>query len=201
MTPAFVKSVAEQKSELRKEAKLIRGAMDEKTIAEISDTIYQSVISLPEFKKADALFCYSALKGEIMTDALVKAAWRGGKAVAFPKCRENAEMDFMLVSGPEDMSAGSFGINEPKGTCKRVIPSDFERVLCVLPGLAFGKDGYRVGYGKGFYDRYFENKADGVTLAGICPHTLVKNFVPHGKFDVRADIIVSEKEVVRIEKA
>lgn len=201
MNSITYKSVAEQKNELRKRARLVRSAIDEKTIIEISELICESIASLPEFTEADALFCYSALNGEILTDSLVNIARSYGKAVAFPKCREGGKMDFMLVRDSHDMSVGAFGIIEPKDSCKIAFPSDFRRVLCILPGLVFGRDGHRIGYGKGFYDRYFENKTDGVTLLGICPHVLVEDFVPHGEFDVRADIIVSEKEVVRIEKA
>ena len=194
------KSVAEQKSELRKEARLVRSAMDEKTLAEISARICQSISSLPEFKNADALFCYSALSGEILTDGIVELAKSCGKAIAFPKCRPDGNMDFLRVLNDAEMSVGAFGINEPKPSCKTVSLSDFSNVLCILPGLAFGKDGHRIGYGKGFYDKYFMSKTDGITPLGICPHTLLKKSVPHEAFDVCADIIVTEQEVERIEK-
>ncbi len=201
MISQLERSVAERKSELRKAAKLTRAAMDEKTLAEISRAVCRQVISMPEFSEADAVFCYAPIGKEIRVDAISNEALRLGKILAFPKCKKNGVMNFFAVKSMQELSSGMLGIREPNESCTEVTPLDFERSICILPALTFDSRGYRLGYGGGYYDRYFAVCPDSVYLVGVCAECLLQKALPHGALDVPVDAVATEKEVLRIEKA
>ena len=131
------KSINAQKNEIRKEAKLKRAAMDEKTVQKISSAICQRVIELKEFLEADAVFCYAPIGNEICVDAISREALRLGKILAFPKCKADGVMEFFAVNTMQELKIGKFEILEPSKSCSAVKPFDFEHSICILPALTF----------------------------------------------------------------
>jgi 5-formyltetrahydrofolate cyclo-ligase len=113
-----------------------------------------------------------------------------GVRVAFPiSLPDTCELDFRYVERLEDMVLGTYGIHEPRGDAQRVIfPCD---CTCIVPALAFDRDGNRAGYGKGYYDRFLAAKD--VHTVGVAYEACVVNKLPTNKNDISVDTIITEK--------
>jgi 5-formyltetrahydrofolate cyclo-ligase len=139
---------------------------------------------------------YYPLKGEVDIIPVIKQAWSDKKTVLLPRCRANEDgvMDFYVVNSEDDLEPGAFGVMEPKEHCFMHPKEECRNSsLCVMPGLTFDKRGYRLGYGKGYYDRYLQG-FNGVKM-GVVYSDFIYEKIPHGFFDVKADVIVTEKGV------
>lgn len=139
----------------------------------------------PEFLKAKAVFCYVSAHGEVDTYGVIQELLKY-KKVLVPYCiNEEGDMIACPMNSLEDLKEGKFKIPEPK------FPEEFpkEKIdFVIVPGVAFDKNGYRLGYGKGYYDRFLE----GITpfKLGVCQKEFFLEDVPHGKFDVKMDDIL-----------
>lgn len=116
------------------------------------------------FYRSDIFLCFVSYGSEINTHELIKEALRIGKKVYVPKVTkvsEKAEMHFYRMTGMSELSEGYKGIPEPAGLSEEYIyhAAEAEHTLLLMPGAAF--DGYRnrLGYGKGFYDNFLEDKS------------------------------------------
>ncbi len=136
---------------LRNKYKEIRKNISNKE--EQDNIIFNKVINLEEYKQSNLILTYVSLKDEVDTIKLIKHSLESGKKVAVPKCEGN-DIVFYKISSLEDLQEGSFQILEPK---TNEIVKDFDNSICIIPGLAFDKQNNRIGYGRGFYDRFLEN--------------------------------------------
>lgn len=175
------------KKELRKKMKTLRAALLPRQREEAALRVYQAVVQLPEFQQAQTIFCYAAAREELSTAWIAAAHPR----VAFPKVLEDGEMKFYCGG---KMQAGFRGIAEPQGG-EEVSPQAGD--LMLLPGLAFGKDGSRLGYGGGYYDRYLEACAIRPICCGIGYEAQVLETVPTEPYDQTLDLLITEDKVRR----
>ena len=128
---------------------------------------------------------------------LIQEALRQGKRVVVPYCIPGTrQMEFYYIrSMEEDLEPGAFGVWEPKTSqCEKL--TDDKNSICIVPGLSFDYDGFRLGYGKGYYDRFL-CKYLGVTV-GICYTSCIKQQLPHGYYDVPVKLLITEKYLRRI---
>lgn len=110
----------------------------------------------PLYRQAQRLFLYLSRGEEVETDGIFLAAWQDGKETAVPKTTAEGEMFFCLVSSLEEVSIGRFGIREPMGgRAQAVFPQ--KGALFLVPMVGFDEKKNRMGYGGGYYDRYFAN--------------------------------------------
>ena len=121
------------------------------------------------WQEAQSVALYAAAKGETDTSLLFARALWAGKKVFFPRMRQGEKgiMDFVRVDSPDDLVPGQFGILEPRRELSGVSAAGLCLDLCVVPGLVFSLKGDRVGYGGGYYDRFF-TAADILTRIGLC---------------------------------
>ena len=117
------------------------------------------------YQEAKAIATYLSFPHEFQTQELIEQALKDGKKVLIPKTYPKGRMDF-VVYNPQQLVKTSFGLLEPKGDLEVVDPSQID--LIHVPGLAFTTEGYRIGYGGGYYDRYLEHFA-GHTMSTIYP--------------------------------
>ena len=99
-------------------------------------------------------------------------------------------MDFYEVNSLEQLKKGRYSIMEPDAKLCRQI-TDYSEGICLVPGLSFDLYGYRLGFGKGYYDRFLENF--GGTTAGLCYSRCIEQKLPHGIYDKTVNIIITEK--------
>lgn len=184
----------EVKSDLRSGFKNKRNEMPEHIKLNMDSEIQSRFLTLRQYAKCDTVFTYVSKDLEVDTYAIIRAAWANGKKVAVPRCIEDCKMDFYYIESMEDLEEGAFGVKEPvESRCRKV--SDLSRGLCIVPGLSFDAEGYRLGYGKGYYDRFL-SKFGGETV-GLCYSNCIKWKLPHGKYDRAVDVIVTDRYIRR----
>ena len=101
---------------------------------------------------------------------------------------ENNIINFYYINSLNDLKVGLFGILEPT-TQEKV--NNYENTTCIVPGICFDKNNYRIGYGKGFYDKFLSNK--NIYTIGICYKETLINKIPIDKYDISLNEIISTK--------
>lgn len=152
----------------------------------------KKILNLKEYKESKTVFIYVSYGSEISTIDLIKEALRE-KTVLVPYCVDKfGKMIAVKIDSKDDLKEGMYGIKEPE------CPIEYEGKidLTIVPGVAFSKEGYRIGYGKGYYDRFLKEH-DTFSL-GICHSELLFDKVPFDEFDVKLQKIITEKEEIRI---
>ncbi len=154
--------------------------------------VADNVRRLREYRPAKTLLIYVSTPIEVDTKLIIERAWEDGKRVAVPRCIPNTrDMEFHYITSFSDLSPGAFSVPEPDESLPVV--TDFSECLMIVPGMQFDMNGYRLGYGKGYYDRYMV-RFEGIS-AGICYSSELKTFMHHGRYDRSVDIIVTDKKI------
>jgi 5-formyltetrahydrofolate cyclo-ligase len=167
----------------------LRKHLAAETCLSLSLLIQSRLLESREFKVAKAVALYSPVLNEVFTEQIFREALAQGKLVAYPRVRGDA-LEFVQVHAASELAPGAFGVLEPVGT-SIVAPASLD--LAIVPGVAFDRAGYRLGYGKGFYDRGLHGPQCPVSLAGLCFEQQVINRLPAEAHDVRMDILFTEK--------
>lgn len=188
-----LKNIKERKRELRAYYKKLRAECPQNIKQNLDKELTQKFLSLDEYKNCDTLFAFVSMPIECDTSMIIDNALLDNKHVALPKCKNKSGiMDFYFINSKDDLKKGMYSIFEPDSDkCKLV--TDFSHGLCLVPGLCFDFQGYRLGFGKGYYDRFLNDF--GGTSIGICYSRYVEKSLPHGIFDKYTDILVTEKFV------
>lgn len=171
------------KEDLRKTYLLIRKKIDNRI--EKDNIIFQKVINNEKIIKADTILIYVAKEEEVTTKKLIEYFLKN-KNVAVPKI-ENNTMNFYYINNSNDLEKGYFGILEPI-TKEKV--TDFNNAVCVTPGICFSYQGYRIGYGKGFYDKFFAKH--NIYSIGLCYQECVTKINFQEKYDYKVNEIITD---------
>ena len=145
------------------------------------------------YRESQTVFTYVSLADETDTKKFIERALEDGKRVVVPRCiKGTRNMEFCVINSLNDLEEGAFGVLEPKVECE--VYTDYSDGFCIVPALAFDRKGYRLGYGKGYYDRFLADFC-GKTV-GICYNRFVIPEIPRGKYDKSVDLIITEKKVI-----
>lgn len=157
--------------------------------------ICKTAEGLVSFRYAKKVLLYAATPDEIDVTGIAEAAWAKGKTVLFPKCdKATHTMEYYAVNSYDELKVDAYGILEPSSDCPKYDPkNDREEAVCFVPGLVYDKSGYRLGYGKGFYDRYLSGFSG--CRIGVVYSDFILDEVPRGYYDVSVDILLTEKGV------
>lgn len=189
----LLKDVQLQKSALRAELKRLRADMSAEEKQRLDADIFLRFTSLRQYTECEVLFAYVSTSIEVDTLRLIDDALARSKRVAVPLCVKDCEMRFYYITSLSDLESGAYGILEP--VVSRCEPVDAAASgLCVVPALAFDESCYRLGFGKGYYDRFL-SQFNGNT-AGLCYESCIRDELPRNCFDMHTDIVVSEKRVI-----
>lgn len=159
------------KSELRKQVLQEMKSIPQKQKMAMDQALTERFLNHPFYKEAKVIATYLSFPHEFQTQGLIDQALKDGKKVLIPKTYPKGRMEF-VVYNPQQLKKTSFGLLEPQGNLEVVDTSRID--LIHVPGLAFTTEGYRIGYGGGYYDRYLENFA-GQTMSTIYP-CQIQNF-------------------------
>ncbi len=187
--------IKKQKDDIREEYKARRMEMPIEERHRRDEAICRVAESLVSFRYAEYVLLYAATEGEIDVNAIAELALEKGKKVCFPRCdKKTHTMTYHIVSSLDELKVDSYNILEPAEDAPMYEPErDTGAAVCFVPGLVYDKAGFRLGYGKGFYDRYL-SAFSGCTI-GVVYSDYILPVVPRGRFDVSVDILLTEKGV------
>lgn len=181
------------KNQIRNRAKAYRAALTTEEIIQNSRAIADRLFDSPEYKNAANIFCYVHTRTEVCTDVIMKRVWLDGKKLFVPLVT-GKDMIFIRIGSEEELAIGSFGILEPVYDENNVsVPGRSDVIL--VPGLAFDETRARIGYGGGFYDRYFAVHPEGIRIGLAFSGQIVENTEPE-PFDERMDRIITENAIL-----
>jgi len=182
------------KTELRKNVRQKLRDFPQEYIENSDAGIFETVTSLDEFRDAETVFTYYSVGREVDTRRLINYAFEMGKKVALPISMEGGIMEFADFR-PEDMLRdGRYkNIPEPDAGAERLVPT--ERDVFIVPALCFDVDGYRLGQGGGYYDRYLARYS--CRTVGLCRQRMLMQQVPRGPYDMKVSCFVTEEKVTR----
>lgn len=148
--------------------------------------------NLEEFIVSKNICIYVNYKSEINTQKIIKIALENNKNIYAPRIKKNREMEFIKIKSLDDLEKNKMGILEPKLSLKESV----EKIdINILPGLAFDLEGGRIGYGGGYYDRYFYGKE--CLNISLCYEIQIIDRVPMESHDIKYDYLISEERILK----
>lgn len=181
------------KKEFRKEALKIRNSISPTQRQEYDNALWQKILSLNEYKNAQNILLFSSTGSEVNTLQIFNEAIKSKKNVYFPKCENGFKMSFYKISDLSQLKSGMYGILEPEET--EIYKGQSSLDLLITPALSVGKDFSRIGYGKGYYDRFLKD-FKGISVCPIYNELLCES-VPVGEYDIPLDIIITPSDELR----
>ena len=187
--------IRDEKNALREKYRALRREMSESEKAARDGAIASAAAAMASFRYAEYVLMYAPTGEEIDVFPIARRALELGKAGLLPRGpQEDPTMSYRAVSSLDELSPAAYGIPEPPEDAPVYDPAkDSGSAICFVPGLVYDRMGYRVGYGKGFYDRYL-SAFSGCKIGVVYSDYILKS-VPRGRFDVKVDILLTEKGV------
>ncbi|CIY79107.1 5-formyltetrahydrofolate cyclo-ligase [Streptococcus pneumoniae] len=178
------------KAELRKQVLQEMKAISQEQKQALDQTLTERLLQHPFYQEAKVIATYLSFPHEFQTQELIEQALRDGKKVLIPKTYPKGRMDF-VVYNPQQLVKTSFGLLEPQGDLEVVDASQID--LIHVPGLVFTTEGYRIGYGGGYYDRYLE-QFTGHTLSTVYP-CQIRDFSPENHDIPVQEVLIDERNL------
>ena len=175
------------KSKLRKQVLQEMKALPLEQKQFIDQALTERLLQHPFYQEAEVIATYLSFSHEFQTQELNEQTLKDGKKVLIPKTYPKGRMDFVVYE-PQQLVKTSFGLLEPQGDLEVVDASQID--LIHVPGLAFTTEGYRIGYGGGYYDRYLEH-FPGHTLSTIYP-CQIQDFIPENHDIPVQEVLIDE---------
>lgn len=185
---------AQEKRRLRQMMKRLRASIPPMEKQSMDARFQDLFLRLPELEKASAVYSYISYSTEPDTCSLISTLLARGISVAAPRVT-GEQVEFFWIRGMEDLQAGYRGILEPGPHCER---AEETQAMVLTPGLAFTAAGQRLGYGGGFYDRFFAREPGHVRAAFSYPFQLVET-LPTDPFDQNIQQIILPDRVIDAE--
>ena len=186
----------QQKKIFRENALHLRNAISKTEHKLYSDQIYKLLFSMPVIKSSSSIHTYISKDSEVSTHRLIHTLLEKNINVICPRIKKNNELEHSAINSFEDLKKNKYGILEPKDELPPFLIKDLN--VIIVPGLAFTRAGDRIGYGKGFYDRFLI-KTKTISI-GLGFDKQIFNKLPHNKDDSILDYIVTEKEIIKTAK-
>ena len=178
------------KSELRKQVLHEMKAISQEQKPAIDQALTEQLLHHPFYQEAKVIATYLSFPHEFQTQELIEQVLKDGKKVLIPKTYPKGRMEF-VVYNPQQLVKTSFGLLEPQGDLGVVDASQID--LIHVPGLAFTTEGYRIGYGGGYYDRYLEHFT-GHTLSTVYP-CQIRDFIPEDHDIPVQEVLIDERNL------
>ena len=181
------------KKRVRTHVRALRDALTPDERQRLSASIAERLLAMPELATPRTVMAFWSFGSEVDTAGLLESLHRNDSRVALPRIAEG-EMQARTYAPGDAIALSAFGAGEPVGG--EVLRPDQIDVI-VTPAVAFDRSGARVGYGGGYYDRFFARTRAEVLRVGICfAVQVVAEPLPRGHFDLGVDAIVTEHETV-----
>ncbi|MFA9378386.1 MAG: 5-formyltetrahydrofolate cyclo-ligase [Lachnotalea sp.] len=181
-----------EKPDIRKLVLQKRNELSKEELTCKSQLICNQLIALDEYKYAEVIYIYMDFRNEVMTNIIIENALHVGKKVALPKVDKD-DMIFYYIDSYQDLKKGYYGILEPVTTNH----AEEASVLIVIPGVAFDESGLRIGYGKGYYDKFLCKHMEYTKIAFGFELQMVEK-IPYNEYDIPMDMIITEQRIINV---
>lgn len=180
------------KKSLRKTMRDKRRNMDKTKKVFWDKELREKLFTSEEYKASKIIFIYVSTQEEINTIEIIKQAFIDGKIVAVPKVMKDNKMKALKINSLDELSLGYFDILEPSEDAV-----DLSEIvdLTIVPGLAFDSENKRLGYGGGFYDRFFSEYKNSFKISLCYDYQFVTTVYPE-EYDVSVEMIISNSHIV-----
>ena len=181
--------MTDAKRELRRKMKSQRDGISQEEKAVLDRKIQENLFGSDFYKNAELILTFISVGSEPDTREILRRAWADGKRTAVPKCLPEHKMAFYIIESFDDCGSGKYGIPEPLPHCSEVSLTE-KNILCLVPGLAFNRNGARLGYGGGYYDRFLVKHSKAYRL-GVCFKFQIAPEIPTEPFDFPMNEVIA----------
>lgn len=190
------------KKNLRAEILEKRKNISREELEKKSSSIAKSLFSTDYYKRSNYIMAYIDFRNEVKTEEIVKTALKEGKNVVIPiSVVENKQLILsQLFNYDKELEASTYGILEPKSEFVREIHPELIDLILV-PGVAFDRRGYRIGYGGGYYDRFLSKIHKSVPKVALAFNLQITPHIKEGKYDIPVDYVITEDEIIKAKKS
>ena len=185
-----------EKKTMRKAYLKERRGLSSELIETKSACIFEKFVASPQYMNSKIMMCYAAMKDEVQTYSIIEHALTANKIVCIPYICDTAvgRMDAVVVSDLENLVKGEFGILTVRENNMQIVnPSQID--LIALPGVAFGRNGQRLGMGAGFYDRFLVRSSNAISV-GLAFSCQLSKAIPFMPYDYFVDYVMTEDEII-----
>lgn len=185
------------KAILRKTCRQIRNDIPEAQREPAGSAILTAIRNLPEYQAATAICAYMSIGSEVPTGGLLQQIWQDNKQLLLPRVTStDGIMEMVTVESNSPMTTGAFGIQEPDIKLPAARHQSFD--LVIVPALAYDRQGFRLGYGGGYYDRFLATLPLSTLTIGLCYQCMLLDEVPRNRYDQAVAVVITETQVLRI---
>ena len=188
----------QKKEELRKKYLQERSEIPQNKISSWSQKINKQFLNLPQLETAKKVMAYASMRKEIETFDLMEELLDQGYLLYLPyTIKDQIDLGTAQINDLDsELKEGVYGVQEPVARIRgEEVPEDLD--VIVVPGACFTPEGYRIGYGGGYYDSFLSKHANGALKVGFCYDRFIVDSIPVEDHDVPVDLIITEKEVIR----
>jgi 5-formyltetrahydrofolate cyclo-ligase len=179
-----------EKARLRKQLLDARDGLSPDFIKITSKEIQDNLRKIDLYRSAKTIGAYYSIGSEVRTQDILQEILNAGKELALPKVVKN-DLVFKKISSFSELEPGNFSVMEPKDKCEIIKHLD----VVIVPAIALSKEGFRLGYGFGYYDKYLHGKKS-TTIAPSYAKQVIKSF-SQDDHDVKMNFIVTEDRVIK----
>lgn len=188
---SLVNNLKQRKTQLRNLSKKYRKQLTPEVKNRLDLELQRRFLQSDIYKNCRVLFLFISKEIEVDTSLILQTALQDKKPVAVPKCCGNSPaMHFYFINQYTDLQKGMYDLLEPNPGCCEMV-TDVSQGVCLVPGLCFDREGYRLGFGKGYYDRFLM-EFKGITVS-LCYSKCVEDTLPRGYYDKPVNILITEK--------
>lgn len=183
---------------LRQELLKKRSSLTIDEVVDKSADIAELLFSTDFYKKSKYIMCYIDFRNEVKTEEIIRTSLENGKKIIIPISVVKTRQLILsqLLDYDKELESGTYGILEPKKEfIRRVSPELIDLVL--VPGVAFDRRGYRIGYGGGYYDRFLPKVKRSTPKVALAFDIQMVEYVKKGRYDIPMDYIITEKEIIK----
>lgn len=183
------------KKEIRENALRIRNGFTRQQVSDSSEQILEKLFSHPWYGDCRTLFTYVSMDSEVQTCKLIERALSDGKRVCVPRVVPRQHMVAVPIRNlNSDLEKGYYNVLEPIAELPPVTQDKVD--LVIVPGLVFDREGYRIGYGGGYYDKYLRILSPHCRTIGLAFHALTTDWIPREAHDQKVMLVITEKELI-----
>lgn len=189
-----------KKEEMRKKYLKQRSEFSDSLINNWSQKIKKNFLKIEELQNAKKIMAYASMRNEIKTFSLLEELLNEGYTIYLPYTKKEViDLGTAQINDlKNDLQEGVFGVQEPiKKIRDKKAPSDLD--IIIVPGLCFSKNGYRIGYGGGYYDSFLSKDLVGAVKVGFCYDDFLVDSLPVEEHDIAVDLIITNKQIIKVD--